>query len=262
MSLDNYFINLGKKRKYGTSTTTQTTSTLTSIASNPSSLSIQSEPAPHDEIQHEIVQPIQPVEPLLIDQNASSSKLSAKVIPQVNEAITTSSITSTSTNIHSLHLFNELSNSPPNLFDNEETDNMFVEPTNLINEEFELLPDNFSTEQTDKQINQIKEKTIGWTPSRAVFIKRRQEYPWLSGSIDGAFCSLCKSVYSNIHIRSNGGTFVTVPFTNWKHSTGQSPNNNVLLQHQMSKMHKDAIEAHKTKTNLQNSGVGSISNLL
>ena len=94
---------------------------------------------------------------------------------------------------------------------------MFVKPTNLLTEQFELLPDNFSKEQTDKKINQIKEKTTGWTPSRSVFIKRRQEYLWLSGSIDGAFCTICKSVNLNKHICSNGKTFVTVPFTNWKH---------------------------------------------
>ena len=183
------------------------------------------------------MQPIQPVEPLLIDQNASSSKLLAKVISSVTKAITTSGTTSASTNIHCLHLFKELSNSQPNLFDNDETDNMFEEPTNLLNEKFELFHDNFSTEQTDKLINQIKEKTTNSTPSRSVFIKRRQEYPLLFGSIDGAFCPICKSVYLNKHIRSNGGTFVTVPFTNWKHLTGQSPNNNVLLQHPMSNMH-------------------------
>ena len=136
MSLEGYFIKLGKKRKCETSITTPTTSTLTSIASNSSSLTIQTELEPPDGIQHEIVQPIQPVEPLLIDQNASSSKLSAKVISPVSEAITTSGTTRASTNKHSLHLFNEISNSPPNLFDNDETDNMFVKPTNLLNEEF------------------------------------------------------------------------------------------------------------------------------
>ena len=79
------------------------------------------------------MQPIQPVEQLLIDQNASSSKLSAKVISPVTEAITTSGTTSASTNIHSLHLLIKLSNSPPNLVDNDETDNIFVEPANSLN---------------------------------------------------------------------------------------------------------------------------------
>lgn len=75
-----------------------------------------------------------------------------------------------------------------------------------------------------------------------IFLKRQQEYPWLTPTDSGgALCSICSVYFANRSLpRGTNGTFITKPFANWKKSTGTSTKDNKLLKHDLSNCHKTA----------------------
>ena len=75
-----------------------------------------------------------------------------------------------------------------------------------------------------------------------VFMKRQADYPWLMPTDGGALCRTCVSFYSTRNLPGDhSGTFLTKPFSNWKKSTGSEENNNKLLKHARSDLHRTAV---------------------
>lgn len=78
---------------------------------------------------------------------------------------------------------------------------------------------------------------------RKLFEKRKQDYSWLTMTEAGnVFCVICSEYYTNRPVpKGTNGTFITIPFDNWKKNTGSQPKDNKLLKHEMSGCHKTAV---------------------
>jgi Domain of unknown function (DUF4371) len=91
------------------------------------------------------------------------------------------------------------------------------------------------------QTPDIKQK-LSQCNSHKLLSKRQSEYSWLVPAEGGALCSICSEYYSVHQLPpDHKGTFVTIPFNDWKKSTGSTLKNNKLLKHAYSDSHKTAV---------------------